>query len=107
MNCEGAENARLRAAAKLHPSEIHTSTFLRSILGYLVYEVWTEPHITKLICQRDGELLACESDNDGFLKVLCTRQSLVRAILTLSHLRELSPRERSYLLERIPAPWKR
>lgn len=107
MNCEGAENARLRAAAKLHPSEIHTSTFLRSILGYLVYEVWTEPHITKLVCQTNGELLARESDSDGFLKILCTRKSLVRAILALSQLQGLSPRERSYLLERIPAPQSR
>jgi hypothetical protein len=104
MNREGAENARLRAAAKLHPSEIHTSTFLRSILGYLVHEVWTDPRIYELICHRNGELLARESDSEGFMKVLCTADRWSSQFLVLAHLRGLSPREHRYLLVRIPTP---
>ena len=102
MNQQGIEIARRSAAAKLHPSNIHTSTFVRSLIAYLVEEIWTDPHIAELVCLRNGDLLAREHGESVFLRTLCTRRALVRAVITLSANLELSPRERSYLLQRIP-----
>jgi hypothetical protein len=104
MNQQGVENARRSAAAKLHPSNIHTSTFVQSLIAYLVGDVWTEPHIAELVCLRNGDLLARENGCTAFLRILCTRRALVRAVLALSHMVELTPRERTYLLQRIPYP---
>lgn len=106
MNQQSIEIARRSAAAKLHPSNIHTSTFVRSLIGYLVGEIWTQPHIAELVCLRNGELLAREEGYTGFLRILCTRRNFVCAVLALAHTLELSPRERSYLLQRIPLPEK-
>ncbi len=106
MNQQGVEIARRSAAAKLHPSNIHTSTFVQSLIAYLVGEAWTEPHIAELVCLGNGDLLAREDGQTGFLRILCTRRALVRAVLALSHMLEVTPRERSYLLQRIPSPKK-
>lgn len=102
MNQQGVETARRSAAAKLHPSNIHTSTFVRSLIAYLVGEIWTELHIAELVCLPNGDLLAREHGDTGFLRILCTHRALVRAVVALSHSLELTPKERSYLLQRIP-----
>lgn len=103
MNQQGVEIARRSAAAKLHPSNIHMSTFVQSLIAYLVGEVWTEPHIAELVCLRNGDLLARENGCTGFLRILCTRRALVCAVLTLSQMLGLTPRERTYVLQRIPS----
>lgn len=107
MNQQGIETARRSTAAKLHPSNIHTSTFVRSLMAYLVGEVWTEPYIAELVCLPNGDLLARENGDTSFLRVLCTRRALVRAVLALAQTLELSSKERSFLLQRIPSPTKR
>lgn len=103
MNQQSLEITRRSTAAKLHPSNIHTSTFVRSLIAYLVGEIWTEPYIEELICLPRGELLARETDGGSYLRVLCTRQLLVRAVLALSYALDLTPKERSYILQRIPS----
>jgi hypothetical protein len=96
------EITRRSAARKLHPDRIGTSTFVRSLLGYLVSERWTYPHFTDLRCAEDGMLCANESESEGYARLLCSRNDLVRAILVIAVIADLTPSERSYLLARIP-----
>jgi hypothetical protein len=100
---QNIEKTRRSAAHKLAPNEIRTSTVVRSLLGYLVNERWTEPYIVDLRCAEDGMLIAYESDSDTYLRLLCSRDELVRAVLTLAHLVNLTPSERSYLLAGLPS----
>jgi hypothetical protein len=107
MNQQSLETTRRNAAAKLHPAVLTTTTFVRSILGYLVGETWTDPYLTALACDADGYLYAQEDGNPFFGRVLCTRLAVIETILQLTHAVELSPRERTYLLQRIPPPIRR
>lgn len=100
---QNVERTRRSVAHKLGPNVIRTSTVVRSLIGYLVNERWTEPHIIDLQCADDGMLLAYESDADTYLRLVCNRDELVRALLSLSHLLNLTPAERNYLLSRVPA----
>jgi hypothetical protein len=99
---QNIERTRRNAARKLDPHVISTSTLVRSLLGYLVNERWTEPHIIDLRCTEDGMLMAYESQLDGYLRLLCNREELIRAVLVLAHLVNLTPGERSYLLAGVP-----
>ena len=103
MNNQNLETTRRRAVQKLHPSVIGTSTFVRSLLGYLLNEVWTDPPILHLRCEADGMLLAYEPDSGAHLRVLCSRDELIRAVLHLACSQDLTPAERTYLLLRVPA----
>jgi hypothetical protein len=78
---------------------------VRSLLGYLLEEAWTFPKILYLACQRDGMLLAWKSDSNSYLRLLCSRKDLISAILVLSDMVSLTPRERTYLLSRVPQPF--
>ncbi len=100
---QNVEWTRRSVARKLNPQTISTSTLVRSLLGYLLNEHWTEPHIIDLRCAEDGMLLAYESQSDGYLRLLCGRDDLIGAILVLAHLVELTPRERTYLLAGVPS----
>lgn len=102
MSQQNLETARRNAAAKLHPSALTTSTFIRSILGYLVDEVWTDPLVTGLAFDPDGDLYVQENGNPFYGRVLCTRSVLISAVLQLSQAAGLSPRERTYLLQKLP-----
>ena len=101
---QNIERTRRNLARKLNPQTISTSTLVRSLLGYLLDEHWTEPHIIDLCCAEDGMLLAYESDSHGYLRLLCSRDDLIRAILILADLVNLMPRERTYLLAGVPLP---
>lgn len=103
MTNRSVETTRLGAARKLHPYAIRTSTFVRSLLAYLLAERWTYPFIIDLKCDDDGMLLAQESDSTAHLRVLCRRHDLIQAVLYLAHLVELTPAERTYLLWRVPS----
>jgi len=107
VNQQSLETTRRSAAAKLHPEVLTTTTFVRSILGYLVGEIWTEPYLSGLACDADGYLYVREDGNPFFGRVLCTRLALIQTILQLTHAVELSPRERTYLLQKIPPPIRR
>ena len=100
---QNIEGTRRSVARKLNPQMISTSTLVRSLLGYLLNERWTEPHIIDLRCAEDGMLLAYESNSHGYLRLLCSRDQLIHAILVLAHLVELTPRERTYLLAGVPS----
>ena len=100
---QNIERTRRSVARKLDPEIISTSTLVRSLLGYLVEERWTEPHIIDLRCAEDGMLLAYESQSHGYLRLLCSRDELIRAILILAHLVNLAPGERTYLLAGVPS----
>ena len=100
---QNIEKTRRNVAHKLAPNAIRTSTVVRSLLGYLVNERWTEPYIVHLRCAEDGMLMAYESDSNAYLRLLCSRDELVRALLTLAHLVKLTPSERSYLLAGLPS----
>jgi hypothetical protein len=63
MTNQNIERTRRSVARKLNPQTISTSTLVRSLLGYLLDERWTEPHIIDLRCAEDGMLLAYESDS--------------------------------------------
>jgi hypothetical protein len=102
MTNQNIERTRRSVARKLNPQTISTSTPVRSLLGYLLDERWTEPHIIDLRCAEDGMLLAYESDSHGYLRLLCSRDDLIRAILILAHLVNLMPWERTYLLAGVP-----
>lgn len=95
---QNVEQTRRNVARKLGPEMLTTSTFVRSLLGYLLKEHWTEPHIIDLHCNEEGMLLAYESTLDGYLRLLCSRDELVRAVLVLAHMANLTPGERGYLL---------
>ena len=99
---QNVERTRRSAARRLAPNTIKTSTVVRSLLAYLVNERWTEPYIVDLRCAEDGMLMAYESDSNAYLRLLCGRDELVRAVLTLAHLANLTPSERSYLLAGLP-----
>lgn len=99
---QNIERTRRSVTRKLHPRAISTSTVVRSLLGYLLNERWTEPHIIDLRCAEDGMLLAYESLSHGYLRLLCSRDELIRAILVLAQLVELTPSERSFLLAGVP-----
>ena len=103
---EKTELARRSAARKLAPEAITTSTFVRSLLGYLLDEIWTFPHVHFLACDSDGTLLVWESDSGTYLRVLCSRKQLISAILILADLVNLTPAERAYLLAGVPEPAK-
>ena len=107
MTNENLEATRRRVALKLHPETIHTTTFVRSLLAYLLEEEWTEPHIVDLRCDRKGMLTAWESDSNGYLRLLCGRDDLIRGLLILADLVPLTPGERSYLLSRVPSTLKK
>ena len=100
---QNIERTRRSAAHKLASNAIRTTTVVRSLLAYLVNERWTEPYIVDLRCAEDGMLMAYESDSDAYLRLLCRRDELVRAVLTLAHLVNLTPSERSYLLAGLPS----
>ena len=102
------DKTRRSAAQKLAPNTIRTSTVVRSLLAYLVNERWTEPYIIDLRCAEDGMLMAYESDSNAYLRLLCSRDELVRAVLTLAQLVNLTTSERNYLLAGLPShsPWK-
>lgn len=97
------ERVRRSVAHKLGPDVIRTSTVVRSLIAYLVNERWTKPHIVDLRCADDGMLLAYESDADTYLRLVCNRDELIRAVLTLSYLVDLTPAERNYLLSGVPS----
>lgn len=103
---QNVEMARRSAARKLAPETINTSSFVRALLGYLLDERWTYPHIVHLGCHPDGTLLALESDSGTHLRLLCRRKDLIAAILILTDLVELTPGERTYLLSKVPEPAK-
>ena len=100
---QNIERTRRSAANKLAPPAIKTSTVVRSLLAYLVNERWTEPYIVDLRCAEDGMLMACESDSNAYLRLLCSRDELIRAVLTLAQRVNLTPSERSYLLAGVPS----
>jgi hypothetical protein len=100
---QNIEGTRRSVARKLNPQMISTSTLVRSLLGYLLNERWTEPHIIDLRCAGDEMLLAYESNSHGYLRLLCSRNQLIHAILVFAHLVELTPRERTYLLAGVPS----
>ena len=102
MTNQNLETTRRSAARKLHPSVIGTSTFVRSLLGCLLGEVWTDPPILDLRCGSDGMLLAYEPDSTTHLRVLCSRNELIRAVLYLAYSVDLTAAERTYLLLRVP-----
>ena len=100
---QNVERMRRSVAHRLGPGVIRTSTVVRSLIAYLVNERWTEPHIVDLRCADDGMLLAYESDANTYLRLLCNRDELIRAVLTLAHLVDLTPAERNYLLSGVPS----
>lgn len=51
---QNIEMARRGAAKKLGPEAINTSSFVRSLLGYLVDEKWTIPYIVHLRAALDA-----------------------------------------------------
>jgi hypothetical protein len=104
MNKENIEITRRSVARKLDPDAFNTSTFVRSLLGYLVNERWTQPYIVDLRCSNDGMLMAYESESGTYLRLLCRRRDLIRAVLALADMVNLTPRERSYLLAGVPSP---
>jgi len=97
---ENIERARRSAACKLEP--ISTSTVVRSIIAYLLGEQWTYPYIVSLACAQDGLLFAWETESDGYRRLLCRRHDLIKAILQMAEIVELSPRERALLLSEVP-----
>ena len=99
-----AEKTRRSAMRKLHPHNFTTTTVVRSLLAYLVDERWTDPYFIDVKCGEDGVLRAFESCLDDYLRLLISREELVRAVLVLTERARLTPRERSYLLGRIPLP---
>jgi hypothetical protein len=99
-----AERTRRSVVCKLHPRSFRTTTVVRSLLAYLVSERWTDPYLLDLQCGEDGMLLGFESDSSDYLRLLCRRDDLVRAVLVLTHLAALRPSERTYLLNRVPSP---
>lgn len=105
MTNENAERARRSVARKLDP--ISTSTFVRSLIAYLVGERWTYPYIESLGCAPDGFLYAQESETDGYRRLICRRADLIRTILHLALMAELTPGERSLLLSEVPPLGKR
>ncbi len=104
MNQKSLETTRRSVAAKINPSVLLASTFVYSLFGYLVGEAWTDPHLLELVCDRDGNLYAREGNIPFFGRLLCTRSALIELVLDIAEQVNLSPRERTYLLERIPTP---
>lgn len=102
MTNKNIETTRRSAVRKLHPNIINTSTSVRSLLGYLLRECWTEPFLIGLQCGRDGMLNGWESNNPVCLRLLCSRDHLIHAVLVLAQIAELTPAERTYLLTRVP-----
>ena len=96
---QNVEQTRRSIARKLGPELLTTSTFVRSLLGYLLKEHWTEPHIIDLHCNEEGMLLAYESHLDGYLRLLCSRDESFAPYLDL-HIWQTS-RQRA----RLSASW--
>jgi hypothetical protein len=99
---QNIERTRRSVVRKLNPEAVSTSTIIRSLLAYLLNERWTEPHILDLRCADDGMLLAHESQTRGYFRLICSRDQLIRAVLMLAHVANLTPAERAYLLKRVP-----
>ena len=78
---QNIERTRQGLARKLGPDTINTSTFVRSLLGYLLNELWTDPYIIDLRCAEDGMLMAHESNSETYLRLLCRRDDLIHALL--------------------------
>ena len=102
MTNQNLETTRRSAARKLHPSTITTSTFVSSLLAYLLCEKWTDPYIIDLRCGIGDALVAYESNSNTHLRVLCSRDELIKAVLHLACSQHLTPAERTYLLLRVP-----
>jgi hypothetical protein len=107
MQNENIERARRSVARKLSPDAISTSTVVQSLLAYLVGERWTYPYILSLACSPDGALCAWESESDGYRRLICKRSDLIKAILQLASMTDLTPRERALLLSEVPPIGKR
>jgi hypothetical protein len=97
-----AERTRSSLVCKLHPSNFRTTTVVRSLLAYLVNERWTQPYLVDVQCGEDGMLLGYESNSEDYLRLLISRDELVRAVLILAQIADLKPCERTYLLDRVP-----
>jgi hypothetical protein len=102
MTNENVERARRSAARKLDPDVVSTSTIVRALIAHLLHERWTYPYILALACAPDGTLFAWESESDGYRRLLCKRRDVIRAILQLAELVDLTPRERTVLLSEVP-----
>ena len=102
MTNDNVERARRSAARKLNPDAVSTSTTVRALIAHLLQQRWTYPYILALACAPDGTLFAWESESDGFRRLLCSRRDVIRAVLQLAHIVDLTPRERAVLLSEVP-----
>jgi hypothetical protein len=97
-----AEETRISAARKLHPDVVKIGPFCHTILACLLGENWFPMSLLGIHASKNGKLWG---RFDGNLEpvVLCDRQVLVNSIMEIAEGANLTPRERAYILENIPA----
>jgi hypothetical protein len=90
---------------KLQAANIEIEGLYRAILCFLLNDKWVKQGIISLSCPERDDLWA-QVEGESAPEPLCSRAKLIRKILRLARDANLEPRERGYLLSRIPSPPK-
>lgn len=94
----GPRNGLIR---KLGPPRCRVSPKFTAILGCMLGEVWTDPHLSNLCITSDGFLLGEQAGDVGFNHMLGTLDELERNIVDVCRVAGASQTETGYLLARI------